>query len=106
MTERRPQLSLFHVPAIEPLGEAWHRYCQDCDADVYSINEWYMVRDEVWPLDYHGGVLCIGCLETRIGRRLNADDFISSATAACNTPRPYISRRMLDRLVAGKAETE
>jgi hypothetical protein len=46
-----------------------HRYCRDCAADTF-IGEWYMVRDEVWPLGFHDGVLCIGCLEQRIGRRL------------------------------------
>ena len=98
MTE---QLPLFHVPAIEPLGEMWYFHCRDCGADV--TREWYMVRDEVWPLDYHGGLLCIGCLETRIGRRLNADDFTS---AACNTPQLGMSGRLLDRLGARKAEIE
>jgi Protein of unknown function (DUF2695) len=50
--------------------------CHDCgnDFDEYS----YMVHDHVWNaggLSEDGGLLCIGCLEKRIGRRLHPEDF-------------------------------
>jgi hypothetical protein len=41
-------------------------------------DELYDVRPEVWSetgLGFHDGCLCIGCLETRIGRRLKPNDF-------------------------------
>lgn len=41
-------------------------------------SETYMVHDHVWKaagMEPWGGVLCIGCLEKRIGRRLIPDDF-------------------------------
>lgn len=49
--------------------------CTDCRQKI--IGEWYMVRDEVWhssrvPQRY---LLCIGCLEARLGRRLAPRDF-------------------------------
>jgi hypothetical protein len=41
-------------------------------------NEVYIVRHEVWDASGvapNGGCLCIGCLETRIGRKLTPTDF-------------------------------
>lgn len=50
--------------------------CRDCGYD--TIDEFYMVHDSVWlasGLSKRGGLLCIGCLERRIGRQLTSDDF-------------------------------
>jgi hypothetical protein len=62
--------------------------CADCGVGCHSINESaYMVTNELWALawppekikPWHNmpgqQVLCIGCLESRIGRRLTAADF-------------------------------
>ena len=41
-------------------------------------SETYIVHEHVWKaagMEPHGGCLCIGCLEKRIGRRLIPDDF-------------------------------
>jgi hypothetical protein len=38
----------------------------------------YIVHDHVWKaagMEPWGGVLCVGCIEQRIGRRLTPDDF-------------------------------
>jgi len=64
------------------------------------IKEYYMVRDAVWiaargPLL---GMLCIGCLEARLGRRLVPDDF---ASVPLNTGRGHRSARLLERLGCG-----
>jgi hypothetical protein len=56
--------------------------CRDCRAQTLSrwarrASEYYMVDDRVWEdagMEHHG-FLCIGCLETRLGRRLNRADF-------------------------------
>ena len=69
------QLLLFLAPAIAPLSDEWHWCCGDCRVDVLEIDEYSMVYDHVWPLSTDGGVLCIGCLEKRLGRRLVPDDF-------------------------------
>jgi hypothetical protein len=83
--------------------------CADCGVGTLTLHEWYMVRDEVWEEAWRGRrkwshaidgqeVLCIGCLEKRLGRTLMADDFIS---APCNNPnKPNISQRLRNRLIA------
>jgi hypothetical protein len=65
------QLSLFDMPRIRH-GDP---RCVDCGVDTVEAREGYMVRDDVWPLDPRGGMLCVGCLERRIGRRLAPADF-------------------------------
>ena len=51
--------------------------CLDCHADVYEIDEYdYMLRHEVWEESKGGrGFLCVGCLESRLGRELCRGDF-------------------------------
>lgn len=55
--------------------------CWDCAACTLCINEYYMVDDDLWysatdeqdtPTDV---MLCIGCLENRLGGQLVASDF-------------------------------
>lgn len=65
--------------------------CVDCSVDTDSANEFYMVTDQVWhaagmPSGKTGNgppgsrflnsdFLCIGCLESRLGRMLTPNDF-------------------------------
>jgi hypothetical protein len=49
--------------------------CRDCGVDTNAIGEFYIVRDDVWPIAPEGGMLCVGCLEERIGRPLEPGDF-------------------------------
>jgi hypothetical protein len=59
--------------------------CWDCTVNTLDINEYYMVDDELWKTgtiyaandNYCGTdvMLCIGCLENRIGGKLEPDDF-------------------------------
>jgi|RhiMetdeSRZDD1v2_1073273.scaffolds.fasta_scaffold62997_4 hypothetical protein len=68
--------------------------CIDCGID--TTDEYYMVKDDVWPIGGDDGMLCIGCLENRLGRTLIVDDFID---ALINDPRFWkMSSRMRDRL--------
>lgn len=74
--------------------------CVDCTYDTNELGEYYMVQDEVWmqaQLDATDGMLCIGCLEQRIGRRLKPADFID---APINLPAFHSekSRRLSERL--------
>jgi hypothetical protein len=51
----------------------------EANQHITSESEVYTVTPEVWQatgLDDHGGCLCIGCLEQRIGRRLKPKDFL------------------------------
>ena len=55
---------------------AWN--CVDCGIHTGLHEEYYMVHDSVWKLSGlgdHDGMLCIACLEDRIGRDLTPDDF-------------------------------
>lgn len=53
--------------------------CIDCGINTLDIKEYYMVHDDIWMdqarLDVDSGMLCIGCLESRIGRELTRLDF-------------------------------
>jgi hypothetical protein len=55
--------------------------CLDCGVDTVEIDEYYGLRSPVWleanPTD--DGMLCIGCVERRLGRQLVPTDFIQSA---------------------------
>ena len=58
--------------------------CLDCGCDTYNW-EYYSVHKELWRLafkkelekgiDRTCGMLCIGCLEKRIGKKLTKEDF-------------------------------
>ena len=54
--------------------------CLDCNVDTGAIYEHYMLVDSTWYLihDSNRGMLCIGCIEKRLGRQLNANDFNDS----------------------------
>lgn len=60
-----------------------------------------MLNDDTWVLTGLGkyGMLCIGCLEIRIERKLNAHDFNNSYL---NNPRTgIISNRLMNRMNQG-----
>jgi hypothetical protein len=77
-------------------------FCADCDE--HTIDEYYMVGDDLWA-DYGAGdrVLCIGCLEIRIGRRLTPADFTDCG--ANKDPDATRSARLRDRLGLGATHT-
>jgi hypothetical protein len=85
--------------------------CADCGVGTLRLGEWYMVNDDVWEQawegrrkSWHGRVpgqeiLCIGCLENRIGRTLVAGDFIPDVPA--NDPnKSNMSECLRERLMA------
>jgi hypothetical protein len=72
--------------------------CLDCKINTDAIDEYYMLRNEVWEeanadID---GKLCISCVERRLGRTLTAADFtggkINTSTTLSRSPR------LIDRL--------
>ncbi|MEU4204240.1 hypothetical protein [Streptomyces sp. NPDC045470] len=75
--------------------------CHDCGlltAPLDGPDEWYTVMDSVWERAGadEESVLCIGCLEARLDRRLRHTDFV---TAALNDPDyGRHSKRLLSRL--------
>jgi Protein of unknown function (DUF3102) len=83
--------------------------CADCNIGTITLGESYVVQDDVWQQAWVGRlkewhdapgqqILCIHCLEQRLGRKLNRDDF---ADAKVNKPaHPNISPRLAARLQA------
>lgn len=73
--------------------------CIDCGCDTAKPWERYMVHDDVWALsglDPDDGMLCIGCLETRLHRELVGADF---KDVLLNTMDNYDrSKRLSERL--------
>lgn len=96
-------------PDLDDLREALARMkridlsfrCLDCEVHTGDANEYYMVHDEVWllanPAD--DGMLCVSCLEARIGRVLTPSDFTD---APVNGAFGNKSDRLLERLGHGK----
>lgn len=72
--------------------------CMDCGTDTNESKEYYTLLDQVWleanPDDF--GMLCIGCVETRLGRMLTRADF--DLSAPINHGVFGRSDRMLNRL--------
>lgn len=79
-------------------------YCIDCHFDTLDGGEYYMVHNLIWlnaGMELDGGMLCIGCLERRLGFPL---------TPGCFTDYPvnmpdngwHKSDRLLERLGYGE----
>ena len=53
--------------------------CLDCHVDTQQIGEYYMLTNQVWysvtKRTCGRGMLCLGCVENRLGRTLMPDDF-------------------------------
>lgn len=71
--------------------------CLDCGKDTGKMREYYFVHTELWlsAVGSKNGMLCVGCLETRIGRKLKKADF---ADVFINRLNYGHSMRLLDRL--------
>ena len=81
--------------------------CADCGTGTFALGEYYMVHDDLWEQAWAGRrkpwhcidgqeMLCIGCLEQRLGRTLLRCDFTD---APINDPdNPAISERLRDRM--------
>ena len=58
--------------------------CRDCARDTTKIGHWYMVWDHVWAASELGredGVLCLDCLQRRLGCELTLEDFMPADPA-------------------------
>ena len=76
--------------------------CLDCGVDTGKIGEHYMLKDEVWNkvMTTSVGMLCIGCIEVRLGKLLIPADFTDSHVNRLK-PGECKSQRLMIRL--GKA---
>lgn len=57
--------------------EGW--WCVDCEVHTGSIGDYYMIHQHLWAKYGCGqGMLCISCLEHRMGRILTPADFTNA----------------------------
>ena len=72
--------------------------CLDCGVDTGKIHEHYFIQTALWMevVGSKSGMLCIDCLEKRLGRKLRKQDFPS---VHINNPKLYsMSDRLRERL--------
>ena len=56
-----------------------NHFCKDCGTDTFELKEYYMVKNNLWNKYGNGdAMLCVGCLEHRMGRQLNFRDFTNA----------------------------
>jgi hypothetical protein len=76
--------------------------CLDCNVHTKKIGEYYCLQKDVWysVTAEHGGtgMLCLGCLEERLGRILTSDDFVPGIPINENDDHVRRSDRFLNRL--------
>jgi len=86
--------------------------CADCGMNTCPLDgerEYYEVRDRLWDQVQAPGIgqtdngtdgffLCVLCLEGRLGRKLEFEDF---KPFAANVPSPWLSNLLNDRLSGG-----
>lgn len=70
--------------------------CAECGVDTKT--EYYMVHDHIWETFGREPLLCIGCLENKMGRTLWSGDFTHYAINNVNMFAK--SDRLLNRLEA------
>jgi hypothetical protein len=74
--------------------------CMDSGVDTDAIDEsCYEVHNDLWcaAVPSEIGMLCVGCLERRLGRQLKHDDFSRLALSAFEKGMP-VSERLRDRM--------
>jgi len=81
--------------------------CFDCQQNTAEIDEYFMIHNELWDIvtapPKKGGyriLLCIGCTEDRLGRKLTKDDFTDCPLNTGELDFNPHSDRMKDRLSA------
>ena len=60
--------------------------CMDCNVCTDCSREYYMVTDEVWARanPKRAGMLCIGCIEARLGQLLTSAEFSDAPLNSMN----------------------
>lgn len=73
--------NLSHTDVVTLASEAYANHtaclCLDCGEHTILKGEYYMVHNEIWNTVNRrdSGMLCIECLEDRLGRKLTKEDF-------------------------------
>lgn len=63
--------------ALQIFADMARTACQDCMVDTIVTRNYYMVHDRVWRKAHPKGrgMLCLPCLQARLGRKLTSQDF-------------------------------
>lgn len=73
--------------------------CLDCKVDTGKIYEHYFINTDTWlsVVGSKKGMVCVGCLEKRLGRKLVSSDF---PKVTINDPKyaKNMSLRLLSRI--------
>ena len=74
--------------------------CMDCTVDTDTIGEYFMLQHHLWAQIHPDriGHLCVGCVESRLGRTLTAADFLDVPLNTDPNPRWVRSARLTERL--------
>lgn len=93
------------VPETCRNDESQSGTCLDCSVCTYFCcgGEYYTVSNDLWDElvgDTDAGMLCIGCLETRLGRALVSADFSDALLNQQDVPwagerSPLLASRLL-----------
>lgn len=68
--------------------------CCDCKVDTLAGREYYMLTQKTWKqTGLKAGILCIGCVEKRMGRELRPRDFTSAPINAIFPPSDRLQAR-------------
>ena len=69
--------------------------CKGCSKDCFlDDKDYYMIKHELW--DKHGvglGMLCMDCIEERLGHKLTADDIL---ICPLTTHMNYYTKKILN----------
>lgn len=74
--------------------------CMDCSVDTDALGEYFMLQHDLWAQIQPDriGHLCVGCVESRLGRTLTAADFLDVPLNTNPDPRRVRSARLTERL--------
>lgn len=83
--------------------------CMDCNVDTFR-SEYYMLKHEIWDyivsFENSRKMLCIGCVEERLGRELTGSDFLDCPANELSKKGYWPSSdRLQDRLNRTTVET-
>ena len=73
-------------------------FCLDCKVDTGANQQYYMLKDAVWLAanPQRVGMLCLECVERRLGRELNRDDFADFPINRLQAPKcPELVLRLM-----------
>jgi hypothetical protein len=86
----------FRYPSVYPKPEPDCKFlCVDCGKNTRG-GEYYSVHDELWAasgLGPNDGMLCLACLEKRIGRPLTIADFVWTCLPSLEVWQRHVAPR-------------